>query len=86
MDIAHTNELCVPRLCYHVDIAISPIATASMPGTAIGGGTAYQPLDEVADRARKTAHAATTEYAGIMIEVDGHIILTTSGGSALRWR
>ncbi|KAJ1628370.1 hypothetical protein T492DRAFT_841612 [Pavlovales sp. CCMP2436] len=71
MDIAHTNELCVPRLGYHVDIAISPIATASMPGTAAGGGTADQPLDELAARTRKAVRAATAEYAGIVIEVDG---------------
>ncbi|KAJ1630147.1 hypothetical protein T492DRAFT_840237 [Pavlovales sp. CCMP2436] len=71
MGIAHTNELCVPHLGYHVDIAISPIATASMPGTAAGGGTSDQPLDEVAAHARKAMRAATAECAGIVIEVDG---------------
>eukprot|EP00302_Diacronema_sp_CCMP2436_P010355 CAMPEP_0179890322 /NCGR_PEP_ID=MMETSP0982-20121206/33058_1 /TAXON_ID=483367 /ORGANISM="non described non described, Strain CCMP 2436" /LENGTH=43 /DNA_ID= /DNA_START= /DNA_END= /DNA_ORIENTATION= len=39
MGIAHTNELSVPRLGYYVDIVISPIATASMPGTAASSGT-----------------------------------------------
>ncbi|KAJ1632549.1 hypothetical protein T492DRAFT_838312 [Pavlovales sp. CCMP2436] len=71
MGIAHTNKLCLPRLGYHVDIAISPIATASMPSTAAGGGTLDQPLDEVAARARKAVCVATAEYMGIVIEVDG---------------
>ncbi|KAJ1628382.1 hypothetical protein T492DRAFT_156827 [Pavlovales sp. CCMP2436] len=71
MGVTHTNELSVPRLGYHVDIAISPIAIASMPGTAAGSGTLDQPLDEVAARARKAVRAATAEYAGIAIEVNG---------------
>eukprot|EP00302_Diacronema_sp_CCMP2436_P016354 CAMPEP_0179873214 /NCGR_PEP_ID=MMETSP0982-20121206/22040_1 /TAXON_ID=483367 /ORGANISM="non described non described, Strain CCMP 2436" /LENGTH=54 /DNA_ID=CAMNT_0021764537 /DNA_START=183 /DNA_END=344 /DNA_ORIENTATION=- len=42
-----------------------------MPGKAVGGGTADQPLDEVAGRARKAVRAAAAEYAEIVIEVDG---------------
>ncbi|KAJ1616420.1 hypothetical protein T492DRAFT_895524, partial [Pavlovales sp. CCMP2436] len=70
MGIVHANELCVPRLGYHVDIAISPIATVGMPGTEGGGGAADQPLDEVAARAREAVRAVTAEHAGIVIKVD----------------
>ncbi|KAJ1639564.1 hypothetical protein T492DRAFT_87067, partial [Pavlovales sp. CCMP2436] len=71
MGIVHANELCVPRLGYHVDIAISPIVTTGMPGTAAVGDVSDQPLDEVAARAREAVRAAIADYAGIVIEVDG---------------
>jgi len=56
MGIAHANELCVPRLGYHVDIAILPAAETSGAD---------------ADGAALARRAATAKYAGIVIEVDG---------------
>ncbi|KAJ1631595.1 hypothetical protein T492DRAFT_869646, partial [Pavlovales sp. CCMP2436] len=85
MGISHANELCVPRLGYHVDIAVLPAAGTSgadadgaaprqPAGAASGeGGDASVELldDEAAARAREALCAAMASHAGIVIEVDG---------------
>ncbi|KAJ1631615.1 hypothetical protein T492DRAFT_1115070 [Pavlovales sp. CCMP2436] len=85
MGISHSNELCVPRLGYHVDIAVLPTAGTrgadadgaaprQSAGAASGeGGDAPAKLldDEVAIRAREALRAAMASHAGIVIEVDG---------------
>ncbi|KAJ1638062.1 hypothetical protein T492DRAFT_947671 [Pavlovales sp. CCMP2436] len=63
MGIAHVNELCVPKLGYHVDIAILSITDTA---------EVVAPLaDKVAARAREAVRAATVTYRGLVIEVDG---------------
>jgi len=84
MGIAHANDLCVPRLGYHVDIAILPAAGTSgaddgaaprQSARAASGENGDAPAelldDDVATRAREAVRAATAKYAGIVIEVDG---------------
>ncbi|KAJ1616989.1 hypothetical protein T492DRAFT_1103190 [Pavlovales sp. CCMP2436] len=83
--IVHANELCVPRLGYHVDIAILPAAETrgadadgAAPRQSAGavsgeGGDALAELldDEAAARAREALRAVMASHAGIVIEVDG---------------
>ncbi|KAJ1631593.1 hypothetical protein T492DRAFT_839036 [Pavlovales sp. CCMP2436] len=85
MGIAHANKLCVPRLGYHVDIAILPTpgtrsadadgaASRQPAGAASGeGGDAPAELldNEAAARAREALRAATAKYEGIVLKVDG---------------
>ncbi|KAJ1638057.1 hypothetical protein T492DRAFT_834056 [Pavlovales sp. CCMP2436] len=61
--IAHKNELCLPKLGYHVDIAILPITDPAEAGALLD--------DKVAARAREAVRAATVTYGGLVIEVDG---------------
>jgi len=63
MGIAHKNELCLPKLGYHVDIAILPITDPAEAGALLD--------DKVAARAREAVRAATVTYGGLVIEVDG---------------
>ncbi|KAJ1634282.1 hypothetical protein T492DRAFT_865292, partial [Pavlovales sp. CCMP2436] len=64
MGISHANELCVPKLGYHVDIAILPITNTAVAEMALLD-------DKVAARAREAVRAATVTYGGLVIEVDG---------------
>ncbi|KAJ1638049.1 hypothetical protein T492DRAFT_586168, partial [Pavlovales sp. CCMP2436] len=63
MGIAHANELCVPKLGYHVDIAILPITDKAEAGVPLD--------DKIAARAREAVRAATVTYGGPVVEVDG---------------
>ncbi|KAJ1634314.1 hypothetical protein T492DRAFT_836976 [Pavlovales sp. CCMP2436] len=63
MGIAHKNELCLPKLGYHVDIAILSITDTAEVVTPLA--------DKVAARAREAVRAATVTYRGLVIEVDG---------------
>ncbi|KAJ1634288.1 hypothetical protein T492DRAFT_974360 [Pavlovales sp. CCMP2436] len=63
MGIEHANELCVPKLGYHVDIAILPITDTAEAGPLLD--------EKMSARAREAARAATVTYGGLVIEVDG---------------
>ncbi|KAJ1639500.1 hypothetical protein T492DRAFT_856404 [Pavlovales sp. CCMP2436] len=84
--VAHVNELCVPRLGYHVDIAIVPHASRRAPNAAadagvarraaaragaVGGSSAAQLLEVAAARARRAVVSAVAACEGILIEVNG---------------
>ncbi|KAJ1631618.1 hypothetical protein T492DRAFT_51337 [Pavlovales sp. CCMP2436] len=85
MGISHANELCVPRLGYHVDIAVLP--AAGTRGADVDGAAPHQPAgaasgeggdapaelldDEAASRAREALRVAMASHAGIVLEVDG---------------
>jgi len=61
MGIAHANELCVPRLGYHVDIAILPVAGTSGAGRTLSVDATNLLLGADGATLRQSAGAASGE-------------------------
>jgi len=71
MGIAHANELCVPRLGYHVDIAILPVAGTSGAGRTLSADAANLLLraDGAASRQSAASGAASGEGGDVTAEL-----------------